>query len=399
MSSNDQTAVTTRLRSFGTTIFAEMSALAVQLGAVNLGQGFPDTDGPREVLDVAIASINGGLNQYPPGNGMAVLREAIAGHQRRFYGLTYDPDTEVLVTAGATEALAGALLGLLEPGDEVVAFEPMYDSYQACIALAGATTVPVLLEPPAYRPNLSKLREVITPHTKVLLINSPHNPTGMMLTVDEQQEIVNIAVEHNLVIVSDEVYEHLVFDSERHVSMASVPGAAERTLVVSSGGKTFNTTGWKVGWAVGPARLVNAVRAAKQFLTYVNAGPFQPAIAAGLNLPDAYFTALASNMQARRDQLCEALDDAGFLIFPSASTYFVTADIRNMQPDDDGMEFCKRLANEAGVVAIPNVVFYTPAHRQAGRHLVRFAFCKREDVLADAGQRLVAWSSAAGSGQ
>ena len=393
MSSNDQSAVTTRLRSFGTTIFAEMSALAVQLGAVNLGQGFPDTDGPREVLDVAIASINGGLNQYPPGNGMAVLREAIAAHQTRFYGLTYEPNTEVLVTAGATEALAGALLGLLEPGDEVVAFEPMYDSYQACIALAGAITVPVLVEPPAYRPNLMKFREAITPRTKVLLINSPHNPTGMMLTVEEQQEIVNIAVEHDLVIVSDEVYEHLVFDSKHHSSMASLPGAADRTLVVSSGGKTFNTTGWKVGWAVGPERLINAVRAAKQFLTYVNAGPFQPAIAAGLNLPDAYFTELAARLQARRDQMCAALLDAGFTIFPSVSTYFVTADIRNMQADGDGMAFCQRLAHDAGVVAIPNVVFYTPAHREAGRHLIRFAFCKREDVLAEAGQRLVAWSA------
>ena len=393
MSPNDQSAVTPRLRSFGTTIFAEMSALAVEVGAINLGQGFPDTDGPREVLDTAIASINGGLNQYPPGNGMAVLRDAIAEHQKRFYGLTYDPNTEVLVTAGATEALAGALLGMLEPGDEVVVFEPMYDSYQACIALAGAVTVPVLLEPPAYRPNLELLRKAITPRTKILLINSPHNPTGMMLTAKEQQEIVNIAVEHDLVIVSDEVYEHLVFDSHQHTSMASIPGAFNRTLVVSSGGKTFNTTGWKVGWAVGPARLVNAVRAAKQFLTYVNAGPFQPAIAAGLALPNAYFDQLASTLQARREQLCAALVDAGFTIFPTVSTYFVTVDIRNKQSNGDGMAFCQRLAREAGVVAIPNVVFYTPSHRDAGRHLIRFAFCKQEEVLAEAARRLIAWST------
>ena len=399
MSSNDQSAVTPRLRSFGTTIFAEMSALAIEVDTVNLGQGFPDTDGPREVLDVAIASINGGLNQYPPGNGMPVLRQAIADHQKRFYGVKYDPNTEVLVTAGATEALAGALLGMLEPGDEVVVLEPMYDSYQACIALAGAVTVPVLLEPPTYRPNLAQLRAAITPRTKVLLINSPHNPTGMMLTAKEQQEIVNIAVERDLIIVSDEVYEHLVFDSRQHMSIASIPGAFERTLVVSSGGKTFNTTGWKVGWAVGPARLINAVRAAKQFLTYVNAGPFQPAIAAGLNLSDEYFENVASSLQARREQLCAALADAGFTIFPTASTYFVTADIRNKQPDGDGMVFCQRLAREAGVVAIPNVVFYTPSHRDAGRHLIRFAFCKREDVLAEAGRRLVSWSKSQGVSQ
>jgi N-succinyldiaminopimelate aminotransferase len=387
-----QSVVASRLRPFGTTIFAEMSALAVKLGAINLGQGFPDSDGPREVLDIAIESINGGLNQYPPGNGMQVLREAIVQHQQRFYGVAYNCDTEVLVTAGATEALAGALLGLLEPGDEVVLFEPMYDSYQACISLAGAVTVPVLLEPPSYRPNLAAMEAAITERTKILLINSPHNPTGMMLTRQEQEQIVRMAQEHNLIIVSDEVYEHLVFDGQRHVSFAEIPQARDRSIVISSGGKTFHTTGWKVGWAVGPAHLIAGVRSAKQFLTYVNAAPFQPAIAHGLLMSDEYFVQLAKNLENRRDQLCEVLSASGFEYFQPESTYFVTADIRSMQQNGDGREFCQRLAHEAGVVAIPNVAFYTPQNAHHGRHLVRFAFCKQEKVIAEAAQRLRNWA-------
>ena len=388
-----QSFVTPRLAPFGTTIFAEMSALATQLGAVNLGQGFPDTDGPREVLDAAVRAIESGVNQYPPGPGMKVLRDAIARHQRRFYGVDYDPETEVLVTAGATEALAGAILGIFAEGDEVVVFEPMYDSYQACLALAGVKTVPVLLQPPGYRVDVAAVRGAITPRTRALLVNSPHNPTGMLLTDAEQEELVRIAVEHDLVIVSDEVYEHLVFDGLRHRSMAAVPGARERTIVVSSGGKTFNTTGWKIGWATGPAGLIAGVRAAKQFLTYVNGAPFQPAIAVGLDMGDAYFTGIADELQSRRDQLVAALVDSGFEVFGSSATYFVSVDVRPHQPDGDGMAFCQRLAREAGVVAIPNVVFYTPQHRDYGRHLVRFAFCKQEHVIADAAQRLRNWAS------
>jgi N-succinyldiaminopimelate aminotransferase len=384
--------VASRLQPFGTTIFAEMSALAAELGAINLGQGFPDSDGPREVLDVAIESINGGLNQYPPGMGMQVLREAIAQHQQRFYGVSYNCDTEVLVTAGATEAIAGALLGLLEPGDEVIVFEPMYDSYQACIAMAGAVSVPVLLEPPMYRPNMDAFEAAITTRTKILLINSPHNPTGMLLTREEQEHIVRIAEQHNLIIVSDEVYEHLVFDGQRHVSIAEIPQARDRSIVISSGGKTFHTTGWKVGWAVGPAHLIAAVRSAKQFLTYVNAAPFQPAIAHGLLMPDEYFTQLAKNLEDRRNQLCDVLSESGFQYFRPQATYFVTADIRSMQANGDGREFCQRLAHEAGVVAIPNVVFYTPQNAHSGRHLVRFAFCKQEKVIAQAAQRLRNWA-------
>lgn len=380
-----------RLAPFGTTIFAEMSALAVELGAVNLGQGFPDTDGPAEVLDAAIEAIRSGVNQYPPGPGMPVLRHAIADHQRRFYGVGYDADTEVLVTAGATEAIAGAMLGLLQPDDEVIVFEPMYDSYQACIALAGAKAVPVTLYPPNYRPDIERVRALVGPRTRAILVNSPHNPTGMLMTAEEQAAIAAIAEEHDLVVISDEVYEHLVFDGLRHRSMAEFPGARERTIVISSGGKTFRTTGWKIGWVCGPAALVAGVRAAKQFLTYVNGAPFQPAIARGLGLPGAYFEAVAGELSTRRDELVPALRDVGFDVYPTQSTYFVTVDVAPVAPGVDGKEFCVRMAREAGVVAIPNVVFYSEANKIAGRSLVRFAFCKRAEVIAEACARLGGW--------
>lgn len=386
-------SVNSRLAPFGTTIFAEMSALAVELNAVNLGQGFPDTDGPREVLDAAIEAVNGGLNQYPPGPGMKVLRDAIAEHQSRFYGLTYDPDSEILVTAGATEALAGALLGILEPGDEVVVFEPMYDSYQACIALAGARAVPVTLRPPNFRPDIEALKRAIGPRTKVLLVNSPHNPTGILLNDAECNAIAELAEQHDLIVLSDEVYEHLVFDGLKHRSLAEFGSLRERTLVVSSGGKTFNTTGWKIGWLCGPRNLVAAARAAKQFLTYVNGAPFQPAIAVGLGLPSSYFSTVASGLQARRDELVPALRDVGFDVYRTSSTYFVTADCRPVSTDGDGMTFVRQLAREAGVVAIPNAVFYSEANRHEGRSLVRFAFCKRKEVVSEAAQRLRNWRS------
>lgn len=378
--------LTAKLQGFGTTIFAEMSALATATGSVNLGQGFPDTDGPREVLDAAIAAINGGANQYPPGPGMAVLREAIAAHQQRFYGLDYDPDSEILVTAGATEALAGALMGLLDTGDEVVLFEPMYDSYQACIALAGAVAKPVTLRPPTYRFDPDELRAAITPKTKLMLINSPHNPTGHVLDADELRMVAGLAVEHDLIVITDEVYEHLVFDEARHVPLATFPGMRERTLVISSGGKTFNTTGWKIGWICAPPSLLAAARTAKQFLTYVNGGPFQPAIAVGLGLPDSFFTDFAVDMQSKRDRLLPGLHAAGFNVFDTKGTYFVTVDIRPIQPDGDGMAFCRALPGRCGVVAIPNEVFY--ANRHEGRHLIRFAFCKKPDVLDEAVERL-----------
>lgn len=380
-----------RLAPFGTTIFAEMSALAVELGAVNLGQGFPDSDGPAEVLDAAVDAIRSGVNQYPPGPGMPVLRAAIAEHQRRFYGVDYDVDTEVLVTAGATEAIAGAMLGLLQPEDEVIVFEPMYDSYQACIALAGARAVPATLRPPDYRPDVDRVRALISPRTRAILVNSPHNPTGMLMNEAEQAAIAAIAVENDLIIISDEVYEHLVFDGLAHRSMAEYPGARERTLVISSGGKTFRTTGWKIGWVCGSAHLVAAARAAKQFLTYVNGAPFQPAIALGLGLSDEYFRGVADELSARRDQLVPALRSVGFDVYPTQSTYFVTVDATPVASGVDGREFCVRMAREAGVVAIPNVVFYSDENKGEGRSLVRFAFCKRPEVIAEACDRLQGW--------
>ncbi|MCF6735799.1 pyridoxal phosphate-dependent aminotransferase [Blastococcus sp. KM273129] len=382
-----------RLRGFGTTIFAEMSALAVATGSVNLGQGFPDYPGPPEVLDTARAAIGTGADQYPPGPGIPELRAAVAAHRERCTGTAYDADTEVLVTAGATEALAAAMLALLEPGDEVVLFEPIYDSYSASVAMAGGVVRPVPLHPPVdgvgpWSFDEAELRAAVTPRTRILLVNSPHNPTGTVLTPEELAVLADLATGHDLTVVTDEVYEHLVFDGARHVSLATLPGMRERTLVVSSAGKTFNVTGWKVGWVCGPAALVAAVRTAKQFLTYVNAGPFQPAVAAGLQLPEAYFTGIARDLQYRRDVLVTGLRDAGLPVISPQATYFATVDVRGVQPDGDGLAFCRALPERAGVVAIPTVVFYTPEHAVLGRHLVRFAFCKSDAVLAEAVERL-----------
>jgi N-succinyldiaminopimelate aminotransferase len=382
-----------RLQGFGTTVFAEMSALATATGSINLGQGFPDYPGPPEVLDVARAAIGTGADQYPPGPGTAELRTAIAEHQQRFSGLSYDPDGEVLVTAGATEAIAAAMLALLEPGDEVVLFEPIYDSYSASTAMAGGVVRPVPLSPPAadggrWSFDPADVLAAIGPRTRLLLLNTPHNPTGTVLTAEELAFLGGLAVEHDLLVLTDEVYEHLVFDGARHLSPAAVPGLRERTLVVSSAGKTFNVTGWKVGWVCGPAALVAAVRTAKQFLTYVNAGPFQPAVAAGLRLPDAFFAGVARDLQYRRDVLVQGLRDAGLPVISPEATYFATVDVRPVQPDGDGLAFCRALPGRAGVVAVPSGVFYAPEHAHLGRHLVRFAFCKGDDVLAEAVERL-----------
>jgi N-succinyldiaminopimelate aminotransferase len=375
-----------RLQGFGTTIFAEMSALAVETGSINLGQGFPDTDGPREVLDAAVDAIRNGQNQYPPGPGIPELRSAVAAHQRHWYGLDYDADTEVLVTTGATEAIAAALLALCEPGDEVVTFEPYYDSYAACIAMAGAQRRVVQLQPPDYSFDVDALRSAFTPRTRLVLLNSPHNPTGKVFSRAELDTVASLCVEHDVLAVTDEVYEHLVFDGE-HVPLATLRGMRERTVTISSGGKTFSCTGWKVGWACASPDLVAAVRTAKQFLTYVNAGPFQHGIARGLGLPDAVFSALASDLQEKRDRLSRGLADAGLTVFPSHGTYFVTTDIRALD-EPDGLAFCRALPARCGVVAVPNVVFYDD--REAGLPLVRFAFCKRLDVIDEAVARLKA---------
>ncbi|MEL6890159.1 MAG: pyridoxal phosphate-dependent aminotransferase [Actinomycetota bacterium] len=381
--------MTSKLDGFGTTIFAEMSALAIETGAINLGQGFPDTDGPAEVLDAAVEAIRSGVNQYAPGPGNPDLRAAIAEHQRRWYAIDLDPATEITVTAGATEALAGALLGMLDAGDEVVVFEPMYDSYQAGIALAGAVAAPVLLAPGddgRYHFDPDELRAAVTDRTKLILLNTPHNPTGKVFDRAELDLVAEVANEHDLVVVTDEVYEHLVFPGHQHIPISTLPGMAERTLTISSGGKTFHTTGWKIGWMTGPAELVTAARTAKQFLTFTNGAPFQPAIAAGLRLPEAYFETLRSSLLATRDRLADALRAAGFITYVPDATYFVTADIRPVRPDGDGTAFCWSLPEDAGVVAVPNEVFY--ANPEHGRHLVRFACCKRPEVIDEAAERL-----------
>jgi N-succinyldiaminopimelate aminotransferase len=374
-----------RLDGLGTSIFAEMSARAVATGAVNLGQGFPDVDGPREIAQQAAAAILAGKgNQYPPGIGIPELRRAVAHHQRRFYGLGYDPDTEVLVTAGATEAIAAALLALLEPGDEVIAFEPYYDSYVANIVMAGATRVPVTLRAPDFRPDLRELAAAITSKTRLILVNSPHNPTGMVLTREEAQAIADLAIEHDLLVVTDEVYEHLVYDRE-HVPLATLDGMRERTVSVSSAGKVFSFTGWKVGWVTGTPEIVNAVRTTKQFLTFVSSGPFQYAVAEALALPDRYFETLAADLKAKRDLLGNGLREIGFEVYQPGGTYFVTTDVAPLG-EKDGIEFCLNLPERAGVVAIPSAVFYDD--KEAGRTQVRFAFCKREEILEEALSRL-----------
>ncbi|WP_042378863.1 pyridoxal phosphate-dependent aminotransferase [Streptacidiphilus melanogenes] len=385
---SDRPLLNRRLAGMGTTIFAEMSALATATGSINLGQGFPDTDGPREIAQAAADAVLAGRgNQYPPGPGIPELRAAIAEHQRRFHGLGYDPDTEVLVTAGATEALAAALLALLEPGDEVIAFEPFYDSYAACIAMAGATRVPLTLRAPSFRPDLDRLRALITPRTRLLLLNSPHNPTGMVLTGDELAAIAALAVEHDLLVVTDEVYEHLVFAPAAHRPLASFPGMRERTVSISSAGKTFSFTGWKVGWVTGTPELVAAVRTAKQYLTYVSAGPFQYAVADALRLPDSYFTTLRADLTRKRDLLADGLRAAGFEVYEPQGTYFITTDIAPFG-EKDAYAFCRELPARCGVVAIPNSVFYDDP--DAGRSQVRFTFCKQDHVLEDAASRLAA---------
>ncbi len=381
-----QRFVNAKLQGFGTTIFAEMSALAVATGSVNLGQGFPDTDGPAVVADAARQAISDGLgNQYPPGPGIPELRAAIAEHQGHFYGLPVEADGGVLVTAGATEAIAATMLAMLETGDEVVVFEPYYDSYGAAIAMAGAHRRAVTLRPPDFGFDIDELRAAVNDRTRMILVNSPHNPTGAVFSLEQLTDIATVAREHDLIVMSDEAYEHLTFDGTEHIPMATLPGMWERTITIGSAGKTFSFTGWKVGWATGPPVLVTAVRTAKQFLTYVSAGPFQYAIAAGFGLGAQYYAGFAADLQIKRDRLCGGLTEAGFDVFQPKGTYFVTVDIAAFG-EHDGMAFCRSLPERCGVVAVPNVVFYDD--KAAGASLVRFAFCKRLDVLDEAVSRL-----------
>lgn len=377
------------------TIFAEMSALAARTGAINLGQGFPDVDGPESIKRAAIAAIEAGHNQYPPGAGIAALREAIAGHQRRHYGLEVDPETEVLVTTGATEALAAAVLALAGPGDEVLTLEPFYDSYAAVIALAGArhATAPLTRSTDGFRIDTTALRAAFTDRTRLVLLNSPHNPTGAVLTRAELDLVAQLAARYDATVVTDEVYEHLVYPGATHVPFATLPGMAGRTLTVSSAGKTFSFTGWKIGWVSGPAPLVEAVRTVKQFLTYVSGAPFQPAIAAALtdDGATAWVRELATSLAARRDLLCAGLESAGFAVVRPQGTYFVVADGAPLG-FGDGAELCRRLPELAGVVGVP-VSAFTRAGSAADaalRSAVRFTFVKREPVLREAVDRLAA---------
>ena len=376
-------ALTQRMQPFATTVFAEMSALAVRTGAINLGQGFPDTDGPASLLEDAVSAIRGGANQYPPGPGVPALREAVAAHQARFRGLRVDPD-DVLVTVGATEAIAAAVLALTTPGDEVVTFEPYFDSYAATIALAGATRRTAVLRSPDFAVDEAALRAAFTPRTRLVLLNSPHNPTGKVFSQAELELVARLAVEHDTVVLSDEVYEHMTYGVP-HVPVASLPGMADRTLTVSSAGKTFSVTGWKVGWVHGPRELVAAVRAVKQFLTFVGSGPFQPAVARALALPDEYFDGLRADLTRKRDLLVAGLEAAGFAVNRPDGTYFVTADAAPLGYPD-AMALCWDLPELAGVVGVPVAVFHDD--REAAPSLVRFAFCKRDGVLTEAAERL-----------
>ena len=383
-----------RLRGIPPTIFTEMSALAVRTGAVNLGQGFPDTDGPPSVISAAVAALEGGANQYAPGPGVPTLRRAIADHQQRHYGLELDPDYQVVVTTGCTEGIAAALLGLVNPGDEVVVLEPYYDSYLAMLQMAGAVRRPVTLRAPDFRLDPDALRSAVTPQTRFLLVNTPHNPTGTVLSRAELQALADVAIEHNLIVITDEVYEHLTFDGHEHLPIATLPGMFERTLTLSSAGKSYSFTGWKVGWATGPADLVGGVLAAKQWLTFTSGAPLQPAVAHALDEERAFPRALAAELQRRRDVLCGGLAEAGLKARIPEGTYFALTDITHLGWPD-GRSFCLALPERAGVVAIPAQVFYDDV--DAGRQLVRWAFCKDEHVIVEGVRRLAAadldWSA------
>lgn len=380
-----------RLRPYATTVFAEMSALAARIGAVNLGQGFPDEDGPPAMLKAAQDAIAEGINQYPPGMGVAALREAVAAQRKRHFGVDYNPETEVLVTVGATEAIAAAVIGLIEPGDEVILIQPFYDSYSPVVAMAGAQRVIVPLVPDGrgFALDTDALRRAVTPRTRALIVNSPHNPTGVVLSEAELAAVAQTAIQADLLVISDEVYEHLVFDGHRHLPLAGFDGMAERTITISSAAKMFNCTGWKIGWACGPAELIAGLRAAKQYLSYVGGAPFQPAVAHALNTEETWVAALRVSLQQKRDRLARGLAQVGFRVHDSAGTYFLCADPRPLGYDDS-TAFCAALPERVGVAAIPMSAFCDPAAEdwKTWNHLVRFTFAKREDTLDEAIRRL-----------
>ncbi len=374
-----------RIGAATTTIFAEMSALAIATQSINLGQGFPDTDGPAFMLEEARAAIASGMNQYPPGRGILPLREAIAAHSSRTYGLSYDPESEVVITTGATEALAASMLAFVNPGDEVIALEPYFDSYAASIEVAGGQRVGVSLFGPDFRLDHAELAAAFTPRTKALLINSPHNPTGVVLDRADLGAIAELAVQHDVLVICDEVYEHLTFDGAQHIPLATFPGMRERTVRVSSAGKTFWATGWKIGWALATPDLINEITAVKQYLSYSSGAPFQPAIARALNEGDEWVEKARLDLQDRRDQFAEGLRSIGLEPILPRGTYFMTTDVRPLGYED-GTQFCRDLPTRCGVVAIPHQVLYDRV--EAGKPYVRWAFCKQERVLDEAIRRL-----------
>ena len=383
-----------RLQPFSVNIFARMSALAASLGAVNLGQGFPDEDGPPAMLEAARRAIADGVNQYPPGAGILELRQAVAAQRRRRYGQQFDPETEVLITVGASEAIAAAVIGLVEPGSEVLVIEPYFDTYAPNIAMAGAHRVAVPLVPHGrgFALDADAVRAAITPRTRAMIVNSPHNPTGMVLSDDECRALAQVAVDADLLVISDEVYERLTFDGHAHKPLATYPGMAERTVTISSAAKMFNCTGWKIGWACGTPELIAGVRAAKQYMSYVGGAPFQPAVAYALDHEDTWVDGLRDSLQRKRDKLAAALTDIGFEVHDSAGTYFICADPRPLGFDDSA-GFCEQLPHRTGVAAIPMSAFCDPAGApEMWNHLVRFAFCKRDDTLDEAIKRLSALS-------
>ncbi len=388
-------ALSKRAASLGATVFSEFSALAVEHGAVNLGQGFPDFDGPEEVKEAAQRAIRDGVNQYAISRGSTALREAIAKHSARFYGVEVDPETMVGVTSGATEAIFDAILGLVDPGDDVVLFEPFYDSYLPAIAFAGGTPRVVTLRAPgpgegSWSFDADALAATFGPRTRLLILNSPHNPTGKVFTADELTTIAALCVKHDVVALTDEVYEHLTFGLP-HLRLASFPGMAERTVTVSSAGKSFSFTGWKVGWAIAPPPLLQAVQRVHQYVTFATASPFQAAAATALTLPDSYFSGLIASYLSKRDRLSSALEQAGLRPLTTEGTYFLIARIPDGRFTDD-LEFCRYLTREVKVAAIPPSAFYLDGGRSEARQLARFAFCKTDAVLDLAAERLAAWA-------
>lgn len=370
----------------GVTVFEEITALAQHHAALNLGQGFPDEDGPRELLDAARAAIAGGANQYAPGQGLPVLREAVAEHQARFYDLHLDPHTEVIASTGATESIAAAVLAFAGPGDEVLTFEPFYDAYGAVIGLSGATHTTAPLSAPDFQPRRADLEAAFTDRTRIVVVNNPHNPTGSVFTRASLELVVELAARHDAIIVTDEVYEHLVFDGP-HLPVATLPGARERTLTISSAGKTFSVTGWKIGWLSGPADLVAQVRTVKTFLTYTSGTPFQHAVALGLRLPGEFFTSAADVLRRKRDLLGEGLRAAGFDVLTPRGTFFTLVDTAPLGIDD-ATALARRLPELVGVAAIPVAVFCHEDGARRTRSLLRFAFCKRTEVIEEAAERL-----------